>query len=247
MDINWDIDYTEVTMSANDMVHKVILQNPKVKEGYGIRTGFQLHGRGQRGKQWESEKNSNILLSFVLRPQIEIKDQFRLSQVISLAIAEYINLHDIDQVKIKWPNDVYVGDKKISGILIQNFLNGDKIDKTIVGIGININQELFYSDAPNPTSLKMITGKEFDLDHECLRLLDCIGKNYKELYSVQKAKLENMYRFLLYRLNEKATFIDSDGKSFDGIIKGFDDNGKLEIQRKDGSQFFGFNEIKYVI
>jgi BirA family biotin operon repressor/biotin-[acetyl-CoA-carboxylase] ligase len=247
MDIKWKIDYIAVLDSTNEWINQHLMDGNEVTEGYGIRAGFQNAGRGQRGNHWESEKDKNILLSFVLKTGLPVKRQFLISQIISLAIAEYLVDHDLDKVSIKWPNDIYVGDKKIAGILIQNILKGSTIEKTIVGIGLNINQEHFYSDAPNPTSLTLATAKKYNLELELVNLLDCISKNYTELFTVRKAKPQNMYRFLLYRLNVKSSFMDKEGNLFEGIIKGVDDLGNLEIERAQGIEHFGFKEIKYII
>ena len=247
MDINWNIDYVEEVTSTNDLVYRSVVTDPSLTEGYGVSAGFQSKGRGERGNSWESSKNQNLLLSFLLKPGLPVSRQFLLSQIISLAIAEYLVDHDIDGVKIKWPNDIYVGDRKIAGILIQNILQGRAIRNSIIGIGLNLNQTEFYSDAPNPISLKAITDREYSIQTECLLLLDTITKNYTELFKVRKAKPQNMYRFLLYRLNEKATFLDKENLPFEGIIKGVDDQGNLEVERQHGIEHFGFKEIKYVI
>lgn len=247
MDIKWNIDFLEEVSSTNDIVYKSLVADPTLQEGYGVVTRYQNNGRGQRGNAWESQNGRNLLLSFVLKPGLPASRQFLLSQIISLAIAEYLIDHDIDKVKIKWPNDIYVGNRKIAGILIQNILQGRSIKNSIIGIGLNLNQLDFQSDAPNPISLKAITNKEYSINTECLQLLDAITKNYAELFKVRKAKPQNMYRFLLYRLNEKATFLDREDVAFEGIIRGVDDHGNLEVERKHGIEHFGFKEIKYVI
>jgi len=166
-----------------------------------------------------------------------------------LAVAEYFVDKDeiTDPIKIKWPNDIYIGDRKVAGILIHNLLQGKIIRNTIVGIGINLNQKTFYSAAPNPVSLTQISNKEYDIPLECILLLGKINKYYEELFKIRKAKPQNMYRFLLYRLNEMHNFLDTEGKEFSGKIKGVDDQGRLGIERIDGIQYFDFHQIKYII
>ena len=139
--------------STNKYAVEMIAKSKPI-EGTVISASFQYEGRGQIGRFWESEAEKNITCSTILRPDfLEASDQFQLNIAISLALHDFIS-HFLDNkdVKIKWPNDIYVGDKKIAGILLQNSLIGKKVNSTIVGTGININQTEFSGDVPNPTS-----------------------------------------------------------------------------------------------
>ena len=157
--------YPLIVLDETDSTNRYISQlcnNPQkaVAELTTVSAEFQTAGKGQRGNSWEAEKEKNLLFSFVLYPTfLEARCQFILSQIISLSIKEELDRWS-DEITIKWPNDIYWRDKKICGILIENDLSGHFIGRCISGVGININQKEFHSDAPNPVSLKQITGKE---------------------------------------------------------------------------------------
>ena len=132
--------------------------------GTVIYTPRQTAGRGQKGNSWESEPGKNLAFSMLLkRPQIPIKEQFYISEACALAVHDALAAH-ASGFSIKWPNDIYWHDCKICGLLIESSLDGQSIGWSILGVGININQEQFLSDAPNPVSLKQITGHDHDLD-----------------------------------------------------------------------------------
>ena len=147
------------TASTNQYLSQLCNQlQESVAELTTVTAEFQTAGKGQRGNTWEAEEGKNLLFSFVLYPSfLEARRQFILSQIVSLAIKEELSRWS-DEITIKWPNDIYWKDKKICGILIENDLSGHHIRRSIAGIGININQEVFNSDAPNPFSLKQIPG-----------------------------------------------------------------------------------------
>ena len=139
-------------MSAEELPH-----------GYCLSADFQTAGHGQATNRWESEEGKNLLFSILLRPTIiPAADQFVITEFVTLSIINCLQDYIRQQITIKWPNDIYVGNKKLCGILIENALCGSTIDTCIVGIGININQELFVSDAPNPVSLKQLNGRDND-------------------------------------------------------------------------------------
>lgn len=140
-------------------------RNPS--HGAAVIARRQTAGRGQRGNSWESEPGKNLTFSLVLRPEwVEVARQFCISQAVSLAIVEVLERHlgEDAHISIKWPNDIYVGDKKICGILIENSVSGKKLARCIVGVGINVNQTQFVSDAPNPVSMAQIAGREFSVE-----------------------------------------------------------------------------------
>lgn len=137
----------------------------------------QSSGRGQRGNSWESEPGKNLTLSVLHYPSERIApaDQFAISEATALAVADTLALFGIE-AKVKWPNDIYAGDRKICGILIENSLTGARIDHSILGVGLNVNQTRFLSDAPNPISISQLTGLYFDLNEVAARLLCNLGK-----------------------------------------------------------------------
>jgi len=167
-------------------------------EGTVLVAGYQTQGRGQGSKSWESEPGANLTFSIILYPlSINASQQFILSKAVSLAVYDFVSQY-VPNVSVKWPNDVYVGDKKIAGILIENFIIGDLMTKTIAGIGLNINQKRFSSDAPNPVSLWQLTGKTFVLE-DCLKTLhEHIAARYR-MMTGNAEKLNSDYLQHLYR------------------------------------------------
>ena len=171
--------HLEETDSTNNYLQTLCAQQ-KVEELTTVVADFQTSGRGQRGNSWESEPLKNLLFSFVLFPDfLEARCQFLVSQIISLAIKEELSTYTED-ISIKWPNDIYWKDKKICGMLIENDLTGVHISRSITGIGINVNQETFCSDAPNPVSLKQINGQSYD----CPQILASVMKRIKTYYNL---------------------------------------------------------------
>ena len=153
----------EETDSTNRYLSDLCDNTPTAPIEYTTVTArFQTSGKGQRGNSWESEAGQNLLFSTVLYPRfVEARRQFVLSQIVSLAVKEELDTYT-EGISIKWPNDIYWHEKKICGMLIENVLEGNRIGRCIPGIGINLNQTIFRSPAPNPVSLKQITGRDYD-------------------------------------------------------------------------------------
>lgn len=142
--------------------------------GFALLAREQTAGRGRGSNSWESEPSKNILLSLMLRPEgIEAARQFQISEAVCLGIVDLLTNLGIDNVSVKWPNDVYVGDCKIAGILIENSLCGTKILRSIAGIGLNVNQTEFRH-APNPISIKQLTGIELPIEETAVKMIECI-------------------------------------------------------------------------
>lgn len=216
-------------------------------EGTIIRTGYQSAGRGQMGNKWESESGKNLIFSIILYPTMIIpSEQFLISMVISLGINDFLKRYSGISA-IKWPNDIYVGNDKIAGILIENSIIGNEIKSTIAGIGLNINQLVFLSDAPNPVSLRMITGKEFDLELSFNQLLYDIDKRYKQLIAGDFSKIKKEYIMQLYRLNEWFNYRDSGG-AFKGRIISVNDEGRLKVEDCEGQiKMYSFKEVEFIL
>ncbi|MBC8319111.1 MAG: biotin--[acetyl-CoA-carboxylase] ligase [Bacteroidetes bacterium] len=230
-----------------------LIEDGELHEGDVIFTLNQEKGRGQRDTYWESESGKNISITIVLEPRmIHPSKQFVLTQLVSLAIADLINEYvqvgsGEQQIKIKWPNDIYVNNKKIAGILFQNFVSGNKINYSMCGIGINVNQEKFYSDAANPVSIIHHTGIPIDVEVLLYKLLDNIGVNYR-FFQVEEnfSELKSKYINKLFRFNEWADY--SDGKNtFRGKIVDVDDYGRLLVMLEIGEEKkFMFKEIEFL-
>lgn len=232
--------------STNTFAAAMVREN-SVPEGSIIITDYQSAGRGQMGNRWESEENKNLLISIVLFPSmIHPAEQFLLSTAVSLGICDFLRAHT-GEISIKWPNDIYVKNDKIAGILIENSIMGDIIEHTIAGIGININQEIFISNAPNPVSLANITGKQYDLTESLSLLASCLDKRYKLLISENYDILRSDYLSLLYRRDQWHKYQDQ-AEIFTGRILKVSDTGRLIIEREDGTlNEYDFKEVEFLL
>jgi|AntAceMinimDraft_8_1070364.scaffolds.fasta_scaffold00127_46 BirA family biotin operon repressor/biotin-[acetyl-CoA-carboxylase] ligase len=224
------------------------IENGKLHEGDVVFTLTQEQGRGQGDNFWESEPDSNLLISIILEPKmINASQQFILTQLVSNSIIELIKEYvNNELVKIKWPNDIYINNKKIAGILFQNFIKGDRIEYSIAGIGINVNQKKFFSDAPNPISLIHYTQKQINLVKLLTKLLDKIGNNYdKFIFENNHSQLKSVYIDNLYRFGEWAIFSDLNSK-FNGKIIDIDNYGRLIVELISGEKRkYMFKEIEF--
>ena len=221
------------------------LRDGRPSEGTVIRTNYQSAGRGHGTNKWESEADKNLLVSIILYPHsIRPEEQFLLSMAVSLGIYDFLNSL-VQGVKIKWPNDIYVKDDKIAGILIENGIMGDRIEHTVAGIGLNINQEKFLSDAPNPVSLKMITGKNYDTD-DCLKqLLGFLDNRYSSALSAGNGELPAEYNSLLYGKDEWKRYTD-EGGAFTGRLLKAGPDGKAAIEKETGAiSHYSFKELEF--
>ncbi|MCX6326149.1 MAG: biotin--[acetyl-CoA-carboxylase] ligase [Bacteroidia bacterium] len=224
-----------------------LLKNNDLTEGAIVYTNYQSAGRGQTGNRWESEDGKNLLISIVLFPSmINPADQFLISMTVSLGICDFLKRY-IPVCTIKWPNDIYVNNDKIAGILIENSIMGNQIENTIAGIGLNINQDKFLSDATNPVSLSLITGRSYDLTTCLNQLASDLDKRYKQLISENFAQIKHEYVSQLYRLNEWYNFRDMNG-IYAGRILSVNDKGKLQIERRAGkiSEYY-FKEVDFIL
>lgn len=221
------------------------LGKEQLDEGLAVATNNQIEGRGQRGNTWESEKDKNITFSFILYPYfIKVQEQFILSQAISLGICDLLAQH-LTGVSIKWPNDIYVGNNKIAGILIEHAISSTQLDRSIIGIGLNVNQKLFSDELPNPTSLLLETGKTFDINETLEILCNSISLRYNEIKNGQIAKIQSDYLKLLYRRDKFYTY-SSEGINFEAIIAGVRSTGELILETRNGERKeFGFKEISF--
>ncbi|MGQ9620448.1 MAG: biotin--[acetyl-CoA-carboxylase] ligase [Bacteroidales bacterium] len=233
-------------LSSTNIHASAMLRKGRVLEGTIIYTGYQTSGKGQAGNRWESEKDKNLLLSVILYPSVIRADrQFLISKVISLGVSDFLKNY-IYEVAIKWPNDLYVRNEKIAGILIENSIIRNEIDHTIAGIGININQEHFPRHLPNPTSLKLITGKEYNLDQCLNELATRLDARYKQLLYNRINRIEEDYKTSLYRFGQFTEFSDNRGV-FEGKIISVTDIGRIQIEDRKGRIYeYGFNEVDFL-
>ena len=234
--------YDEVD-STNNIATKLLAEG--CDEGTVITTDFQTKGRGQQTKGWESEPKKNLMFTIIFKPTfLKVEDQFLLSKVVSLGVVDFLTIHGIS-AKIKWPNDIYIGDKKITGILIEHNIMGSTISDSIAGIGININQEVFVSDAPNPTSIALESKKELDVRKALEEVLSCIEQRYIALSKGNIEDLEKDYFDKLYRLNHFYPY-EKNGAIFKAKIVGIKNTGELILEDESGKQqHYAFKEISF--
>ena len=233
------------TGSSNNYAIQQVRDN-EVIEGTVFLAYEQTAGKGQLANTWESEPGMNLTFSIFLQPSfLDIRKQFMLSKVVCLGIEAFLSGF-ADGVKIKWPNDIYVNNKKICGILIENSVMNGLITQSIVGVGLNINQGRFVSDAPNPVSLKMITGKNYDLDDFLRQLLISIDGYYKKLMDEEFQLLDDLFCQKLYQLDELHWYQD-ETHQYQGIIQGVNEIGQLQIKEQDGLlNEYHFKEVSYL-
>lgn len=226
---------TIIKLNAIDSTNSYLRQlcSEKVLEDYTIVvTEHQTQGRGQMGTVWDSEKGKNLMFSlFKDLSMHEVEFPFYLSMAISLAIVKTFKALNIPDIHIKWPNDILSADKKICGILIENVIK-NKLNSTIIGIGINVNQTEFYN-LPKASSLKNITGVHYNLD-EILQSIIKHTKYYSELLQAEKYDaVKTEYEMRLFRKDKPSTFRNADGDLFSGFIKGVTKYGKLQVILED--------------
>ena len=209
---------------------------------------FQTAGRGQKGNKWESASGENLMFSILLRPHfMPAHRQFLISQAMALAVCDLLAKWHI-QALIKWPNDIYIGEKKVQGMLVEHFLSGSNPLASIVGVGININQERFASDAPNPTSVLLETGVRHEPQVALLELLDLLAVRYQALAHGAWAQTADAYQSKLYRYGQWANFQRcATEASFTAKILGVDEFGCLVVEQKEGVETFSYKEIKFLM
>jgi len=240
--------YLKETDSTNNHLQQLLSEGKEMEEGTLVWTGFQTAGRGQSKNRWESEKNENLTFSLLLYPGfIPATEQFLLSQVAALGVVDFLSSFcELQDLSIKWSNDIYWKDKKIGGMLIENRLSGHAISHTILGIGINMNQTVFKGDAPNPVSVKQITGKNYALDSAIIAVKNAILNRYLQLLRDEKEQIRRDYFNSLYHKKGYFTYRDQSGE-FAARIKDIRDTGLLVLETKTGEErVYAFKEVSFV-
>lgn len=216
-----------------------------------VTASFQTAGKGQRGNSWESEAGKNLLFSFVLYPKfLEVRQQFLLSQFVSLAIKE--KLESIaEEISIKWPNDIYWREKKLCGMLIEHQLCGSHIERTICGIGVNINQALFRSNAPNPVSLKQICGRELDINQVLAGIMQRVQHYYHRLiqeeFDTVANEIAQRYSNSLFRREGFHRYKDVTGE-FRARLLQVESDGRFRLEDETGRErSYLFKEVQYIL
>ncbi len=212
-----------------------------INDGTIICAHYQTDGRGQDNTKWESEAGKNLAFSLMLFPhQLDAAEQLKLNISVSLAVRDFVNHYVPDAASIKWPNDIYAGNQKISGILIENSIQGESIRQSICGIGININQDSF--DSVKPTSLAMLTGMNHNIEQCLHKCVDYLNTRINLMYNYSLLELISQYEKVMYRINQYTEFLYNN-EMLQGIVSGIDQNGCLRLETPEGIRLFRNKEI----
>ena len=237
-------DHDEID-STNEEMNRLI-KTEDLAEGTVIRSAYQHAGRGHAGNSWQGERGQNLLFSMLLKPDfLSPGEAFHLSRITSLSLYEIID-KQCDGVKIKWPNDMFVGGRKMAGILIENIMVGRSISHSILGIGLNVNQTFFDPSIPAPTSLKIEKGCHIDINDLLTAFRVSLERWYQALVSGQEELIMESYKRRLYRLGEPAYYRSAMG-DFIASIRDVYPSGELVLESGKGDILtFGFKEVIYL-
>ena len=253
--------YIEETDSTNNLLKAAVVAEAawlREERIPGVWTGFQTAGRGQAGNGWESERGQNLLFSVLLRkPQVAIAEQFMLSMLAAVALRETVAEEIGDEgLTIKWPNDLYWGDKKLAGMLIENTLAGGEIAYSIIGIGLNINQEHWIGNAPNPVSMRLIPGPTSSPEKVLTRYMMHLQawlqrpqSEWREAYMQHLYRREGWWRFIEREVSLTPTMnAQTKDGGFLARIEGITPEGELLLEHADGiHKAYHFKEIRYIL
>jgi len=232
--------------STNTFLKNALSKSTPLFDGTVIMADRQLAGRGQSGNSWLSEAGKNLTFSILLNPIfLAIDRQFDLNIAISLALNDFLNRYTSGGSFIKWPNDCYIGNKKIGGILIENIVHGNTIKHAIIGIGLNVNQENFPASLSNVTSLKQALHQDYNLVHLLGEICSTIEARYLQLKAGNADKLRDEYLSQLYLKDEWALF-KFDKQIQSGKIRGITAIGQLILETTEGLRYFNNKEIEFL-
>ena len=238
--MNWKIVHIDETDSTNSWLRKGLTTDERSDANMVVVAEYQTAGRGCGTNRWESEQGKNLTFSILIHPkELPATQQFHISMAISLAICEAIGQY-IGDVSIKWPNDIYWRNGKIGGILIENTLKGNIIMESIIGIGLNVNQRVFKSDAPNPVSMWQICEHETDREALLKEILEAFER-------ILDSKIREQYLSKLYRRKGYHPYADKDG-AFMAEIVTVEDDGHLVLHDDNGKERrYAFKEVQFII
>jgi len=225
------------TIPSTNTYLQELLTHERPSEGTTVITHNQTSGRGMNTNRWESESGKNLTFSFVLYPHfLPPENQFLLNQAISLGVTDLIFALIPCKITVKWPNDIYIDEKKVCGILIQNSVQGRRFDFMIAGIGLNVNQKTFSPDLPNPVSLIHHTGALHDMNALFSSLLSYLDNRYDMLQSGKQKRINDDYIQRLYRFGEWHSYLVH-GKKTDAKISGINSYGQLMLENREGAHW----------
>lgn len=217
-----------------------------VAEGTMVYTDHQSQGRGQRGNHWHDDPGKNVLMSVLLKPtKLRADNQYLLNLVTGLAVLNALDQITDSERHLKWPNDIYLQQKKAGGILIESNLKGNVIESAIIGIGLNLNQQKM--EIPNATSVFLQTGRSIVKEEMMEAILLNLEDWYKKLLEGRQTEIMDSYHARLLWRNEIRSFKSAQNVMFRGMIRGIDQNGRLMIEHESGrNQSFDIKEIEFI-
>ena len=233
--------------STNNYLKQLASNSKPLPEGTVIMAENQYAGRGQQQNGWFAQPGKNLTFSILLKPFfLKITDQFDLVRAISLGVFDALQPLSGPLLKIKWPNDIYYGEKKLGGMLIENMIQGGQIKNTIAGIGLNVNQDNFPDWLPNAISLKQILHTDYDLETLLSEICGHVEGWYLKLKAGKIDDIRNLYLSRLYWLGEQRTFKAKDGL-FKGTIRSVAHSGILKVENNNREEFeFSLKEIEFI-
>ncbi len=221
----------------------MMVSDGKAAHGTVILADEQTAGRGQRGSHWQSEGGSNLLLSVIVKPDnLSVDRQFTLTQIVSLAVLDLLGKIGIS-AQIKWPNDIYVGDRKICGMLIENTISGGLIQTSIVGVGLNVNQENFALDSA--TSIKLETGETKNIQEVLFSFISSLNGQYQRWLFQGEEGIKANYCEQLLGIGELRKYEDAIGE-FHGELIGVEGNGRLRLRVEGRERSYEMKEIRFI-
>ena len=245
------IRWTDETDSTQDELRRHIEASDNLSVVAALN---QTSGRGQRGNTWHSAKGLNLTFSMLLRfgngysAPLKASGQFGITRAMTLGVSRYLESEGIES-RIKWPNDIYIRNRKVCGMLIENIIEDGMVASSIVGIGLNVNQREFPPGIPNPTSMSLRTGKEYSLGEELVKLCGFLAGSYHEGLFLPLPEALHSYTGRLYRMGGFHEYVRcSDGCLFEAEIEGVTQEGLLRLRNRKGElNKFAFKEINYII
>lgn len=224
----------------------MVANSTPVSEGTVIMAESQTAGRGQQNNKWNSEPGKNLTFSILLKPVfLQLQHLFDLNVAISVGIVNCLQNVLGNGLKVKWPNDIYFDDRKLGGVLIENLVQGQRINNAVIGIGINVNQEEFPEWVPNPVSVRQILQKDYDLQALLSDLCAAIEAAYLMLRAGNFEHLKALYLQNLYWYNSPHLFKAGD-EVFEGTITGVEKNGQLSVSFGGLTRLYNFKEIEFL-
>ena len=241
--ISMHIIKLDATRSTNETL-KTLWREGSSKDGTVIWALDQYEGRGQKGTSWESQPGKNLTFSILKKfDDLEAHRHFAVNLVVSIALYKALTELNIPGLRVKWPNDIMSGSQKIGGILIENFVKAKMLQASVIGIGLNVNQEDF-GQLTSAASLKTVTGSEYKLEDVLDLLLEKLKDQWPRLAKEALHTMKQDYESVMYRIGLNSRFEFPDGNTEQGCIRGVDDNGRLLVELSDRTQSFDLKEIR---